>query len=145
MKIYSFFTALVLSIALFSGALIAASTHDGYIIKAKAIATDTVSITSDAVSLANANGVAYNKLSLDTRMVAGSTATGSVVTYLSNDMVGDARFATNWVQYNSTAITAAGQILNNFTDIAAKWLKVVFVKGTNASSTGTVSTIIYVP
>lgn len=134
----------ILSIV-FSQFSFGASTHDGYIIKSKAIATDTVSITSEFISLANANGVAYNKLSIDTRLASGGAATGNVVTYLSNDMVGDARFATNWVQYNSTAITAAGQILSNFTDIAAKWLKVVFVKSTNASATGIVSSIIYIP
>lgn len=138
-------TLLTLTILAVSGSAFSASTHDGYIIKSKAIATDTVSITSDAVSLANANGVAYNKLSIDTRLASGGAATGSVVTYLSNDMVGDARFATNWVLYNSTAITAGGQILSNFTDVAAKWLKVVFLKSTNAAATGTVSTIIYVP
>ena len=136
-----FFTLIALVL---SGVSFGASTHDGYIIKSASIATSTTSIVSSVVELPNANGVAYDKISLHTKFAAGSTATGTVSTYISNDMVGDGRFVTDWILYNAQAVTAATSIFKNFTDIAAKWLKVEYTKD-SGTGTGTVSTIIYVP
>lgn len=117
----------------------AQSTRDGYIIKNVAVATNTTTITSNIITLDK-----NLKVGIHTKLADGGAATGTVITYLSNDMVNSGRSVSNWVIYNSTAISAAGEILSNFTDISAKWLKVVFSKSTNAAATGTVSSIIYV-
>ena len=67
---------ILIALCLTSLNVFSASTHDGYIIKSKAIATGTTSIVSDVVALPNSSGIAYNKISLHTKFVAGSTATG---------------------------------------------------------------------
>lgn len=117
-----------------------AMSRTGKVLNSVAIATPTVTVISDAHELKD-----YTRFSLFSYLGTGSTATGTVTIYLSNDDVVSGDLVTNWVTYGTQSIAASTtKVLTSITDVASKWFKVDFTKAAN-TATATVNTILYIP